>query len=114
MESVSEKNNFVYLIFSLIALLLVGALVDQFPGGLGKHTFQAITIVTLAVSIVGFRSTRLHINTGHAPAEAMAKLPHWGMTSSNHSRTRLCKYLVIGTPRITRHFLTSRVRRERN
>ena len=64
MESVSEKNNFVYLIFSLIGLLLVGALVDLFPSGRGKHIFLAVTVVTLAVSIVGFRSTRLHINTG--------------------------------------------------
>jgi hypothetical protein len=64
MESVSEKNNFVYLIFSLVGLLLVGALVDQFPSGLGKHIFQAITVVTLAVSIVGFRSTGLRVKTG--------------------------------------------------
>lgn len=64
MESVPEKNNFVYLVISLVALLLVGALVDQFPGVLGKHLFQAVTVGTLAVSIVGFRSTRLRVKTG--------------------------------------------------
>jgi voltage-gated potassium channel len=64
MKSVSEKNNFVYLIFSLVGLLLVGALAEQFPSGLGKHIFQIVTIVTLAVSIMGFRSTGLHVKTG--------------------------------------------------
>ena len=64
MKSVTEKNNFVYLIFSLVGLLLVGALVDQFPDALGKHIFQAITVVTLAVSVGGFRSTGLRVKTG--------------------------------------------------
>ena len=64
MEAVSEKNNFVYLIFSLVGLLLVGALVDQFPIALGKHIFQGVTVATLAVSIVGFRATVLGVKTG--------------------------------------------------
>ena len=37
MQPVSQKNNFIYLIFSLLILLLVGALVDQFPSTLGQH-----------------------------------------------------------------------------
>jgi len=64
MESVSEKNNFVYLISSLVVLLLVGALVDQFPSGLSKHIFQAITVVTLAMPVVGLRSTSMSVKTG--------------------------------------------------
>jgi voltage-gated potassium channel len=64
MESVSEKNNFIYLVVSLVALLLAGALVGQFPSTLGQHIFQAVSVVTLAMSTFGFRSARLRLQTG--------------------------------------------------
>ena len=64
MNPVSEKNNFLYLVISLVVLLLVGALVDQFPSKLGQHFFQAFTVITLASGIVNFRSTRLLFHTG--------------------------------------------------
>ncbi len=60
----SEKNNLLYLVISLVVLLLVGALVDQFPSNLGLHFFQTITVITLASSIVDFRSKRLLFHTG--------------------------------------------------
>jgi voltage-gated potassium channel len=63
-ESVSEKNNFIYLIVSLVALLLAGALVDQFPNSLGQHIFQGVSVVTLALSTFGFRSSQLRLKTG--------------------------------------------------
>ncbi len=64
METVSEKNNFIYLIVSLVVLLLAGALVDQFPSTLGQHIFQAASVVTLALSTFGFRSSQLRLQTG--------------------------------------------------
>jgi len=64
MEPVSAKNNFVYLVVSLVVLLLAGALLDQFPTALGHHVLQALTVITLASAIVGFRSSRLSFNTG--------------------------------------------------
>ena len=64
METVSKKNNFIYLIVSLVVLLLAGALVDQFPSSLGQHFFQAASVVTLALSAFGFRSTQLRLQTG--------------------------------------------------
>jgi voltage-gated potassium channel len=64
MKPVSESNNFLYLIISLVVLLLVGALVDQFPSKLGQHLFQAVTVITLASSIKDFSSTRLLFHTG--------------------------------------------------
>jgi hypothetical protein len=64
MESMSEKNNFLYLVISLIALLFVGALVDQYPGQLGQQILQAVTAITLASGIIGFRSSKLWFNTG--------------------------------------------------
>jgi voltage-gated potassium channel len=64
MERVSGKNNFLYLVISLVILLLVGALVDQFPSKLGPHILQAVSVITLASSIIGFRSSRLWFLTG--------------------------------------------------
>jgi len=64
MKPVSDKNNFLYLVISLIILLLVGALVEQFPSKLGQHVFQAVTVITLASGIAGFRSSRRWFHTG--------------------------------------------------
>jgi len=64
MESMSEKNNFLYLVISLVALLFVGALVDQYPGQLGQQILQAVTVITLASGIIGFRSSKLWFHTG--------------------------------------------------
>ncbi len=47
MKLVSEKNNFLYMIVSLVILLLVRELVQQFPGKLGQHLFLAVTVITL-------------------------------------------------------------------
>jgi voltage-gated potassium channel len=61
---VTEKNNFVYLIASLVILLLVGALVDQFPSHLGAHILQGFSVVTLALSVAGLRSSKIRLKTG--------------------------------------------------
>jgi len=51
-------------VVSLVILLLAGALVDQFPNSLGQRILQAVTVITLASSIVGLRSSRLRVRTG--------------------------------------------------
>jgi hypothetical protein len=63
MSRVSEKNNFLYLTVSLVILLFVAALVDQFPIPLGQHLVQALTVLTLASGVVGLRESRLHVRT---------------------------------------------------
>ena len=63
MSHVSEQNNFLYLTVSLVILLLVAALVDQFPIPLGQHLVQALTVLTLASGIMGLRERRLHVHT---------------------------------------------------
>ncbi len=63
MQRVTEKNNFLYLLISLVFLLLVGALVDQFPSKLGQHFFQAVTVITLVSGIVGLKSSSAWFHT---------------------------------------------------
>lgn len=63
MTRVSEKNNFIYLTVSLVILLLVAALVDQFPIPLGTHLVQALTVLTLASGVIGLQNSRLRFRT---------------------------------------------------
>jgi len=64
MQRVSEKNNFLYLVISLVCLLLVGAIVDQFPSKLGQHLFLSITVITLATGIMGVKSVPKWLHRG--------------------------------------------------
>jgi len=61
---VSEKNNFVKLTIALVLLLLVAALVDQFPTYLGQRIVQAFTVITIAVGVVGFQSSKFWFRSG--------------------------------------------------
>jgi len=64
MGNLSENNNFVYLTVSLVVLLLVAALVDQFPVRYGQQLVQAFTVITLLSGTIGFRNSRLRFRTG--------------------------------------------------
>ena len=64
MGKLSENNNFVYLTVSLVVLLLVAALVDQFPVRYGQQLVQAFTVITLLSGTIGFRNSRLRFRTG--------------------------------------------------
>ena len=74
MSRVSEKNNFVYLTVSLVILLLVAALVDQFPFPLGQHLVQGLTVLTLVSGVAGYRGSRLHIRTRFGLVAAVAAI----------------------------------------
>ena len=64
MGKLSENNNFVYLTVSLVVLLLVAALVDQFPVRYGQQLVQAFTVITLLSGTIGFRNSRLRFRAG--------------------------------------------------
>lgn len=64
MRNLSEKNNFAYLTVSLVVLLLVAALVDQFLVRHGQQLVQAFTVITLLSGTIGFRNSRLRFRTG--------------------------------------------------
>lgn len=51
MKQLNEKNNFVYLFFSLIFLLFSAAVVGEIPGGYGEDLFSVITLLMLLASI---------------------------------------------------------------
>lgn len=55
MESLSTKNNFSYLAVSLIFLLFVSANIDQIPGDYGQRIIQAVTVISLLVSLLSFK-----------------------------------------------------------
>lgn len=61
MQPISEKNNFLYLCSGLIALLLVGSLVELFPGNFGPRVVQAATVTLLLLAAMGHRGNRSRV-----------------------------------------------------
>lgn len=51
MESINQKNNFVYLFFSLIILLFSAAVLVELPGSLGDDIFSFAILSMLIVSL---------------------------------------------------------------
>ena len=51
MKQLSKENNFVYLFFSLITLLLSAAIVGELPGKGGEDLFSFVTLLMLFTSI---------------------------------------------------------------
>ena len=51
MKQLTDKNNFLYLFFSLITLLFSATVVVEFPGGLGENIFSLVILIMLFVSI---------------------------------------------------------------
>ena len=63
MKKPSHENNFIYLTIALVLLLLVAALIDQFPVGWGQQTVQAASIITVAAGINSVSSSRNWFST---------------------------------------------------
>ena len=58
MKQLTEKNNFLYLFFSLIFFLFSAAVVVEFPGSIGEDIFSAVTLLMLAVSLKSLKTER--------------------------------------------------------
>jgi len=56
MKHLSKQNNFIYLFFSLIALLLSAAVVGELPLSFGEDLFSFITLLMLLASIKSIRT----------------------------------------------------------
>ncbi len=58
MKQLTEKNNFVYLFFSLIIFLFSAAVVVEFPGSVGEDIFSIVTMLMLVISIKSLKTER--------------------------------------------------------
>jgi hypothetical protein len=58
MKQLTEKNNFVYLFFSLIFFLFSAAVVVEFPGSIGEDIFSIVTMLMLVISIKSLETER--------------------------------------------------------
>jgi len=58
MKQITEKNNFVYLFFSLIIFLFSAAVVVEFPGSIGEDIFSIVTMLMLIVSLKSLKTER--------------------------------------------------------
>ncbi len=60
----AKKDNFIYLLISLIFLLFSSACVDEFMSGRGQNFVLLATIVTMIIGIWSVRSVNYLFNTG--------------------------------------------------
>lgn len=58
MKPISQKNNFVYLFFSLLIFLFSAAIMAEFPGSVGQDIFSLVTILMLVVSIKSLKTEK--------------------------------------------------------
>ena len=58
MKQITQKNNFVYLFFSLLIFLFSAAIMSEFPGTTGQDIFSIVTILMLMVSIKSLKTER--------------------------------------------------------
>jgi len=59
LQQLSEENNFIYLTIALILLLLVGAVVQQYPTDFRQFIIPIFTVITLAIGLIGFKSSTI-------------------------------------------------------
>ena len=63
-KRLSEEDNFAFLTVALVLLLLTAAIVDQFASTAGKRLVPAVTVVTLAIAVWGFKQSKIWFRTG--------------------------------------------------
>lgn len=61
MEHLTQKNNFVYLFFSLLLFLFSAAIMSEFPGSIGQDIFSIVTMLMLLISIKSLRTEKTWI-----------------------------------------------------
>lgn len=58
MKQLTQKNNFVYLLFSLLIFLFSAAVMSEFPRSIGQDIFSVVTILMLVVSIKSLKTEK--------------------------------------------------------
>ena len=61
MKQLTQKNNFVYLFFSLLIFLFSAAIMSEFPGTLGQDIFSFVTLLMLILSIKSLKTEKTWI-----------------------------------------------------
>ncbi|HEY9128452.1 MAG TPA: hypothetical protein VIN02_01315, partial [Sulfurovum sp.] len=61
MKQITQKNNFVYLFFSLLIFLFSAAIMSEFPGTVGQDIFSVVTLMMLLLSIKSLRTEKTWI-----------------------------------------------------
>jgi len=58
MKPINQKNNFVYLFFSLVIFLFSAAVTVDFPNSTGDDVFSVVTLLMLVVSLKSLQTER--------------------------------------------------------
>ena len=66
MKQITQKNNFVYLFFSLLTFLFSAAIMSEFPETVGRDIFSIVTILMLLLSIKSLKTEKTWMWTVYA------------------------------------------------
>lgn len=66
MKQITQKNNFVYLFFSLLIFLFSAAIMSEFPGTVGRDIFSVVTVLMLILSIKSLQTEKTWMWTVYA------------------------------------------------
>jgi len=58
MKQITQKNNFLYLFFSLLIFLFSAAIMSEFPGTVGQDIFSVVTVLMLLLSIKSLQTEK--------------------------------------------------------
>jgi len=61
MKQITQKNNFIYLFFSLLIFLFSASIMSEFPGTLGEDIFSVVTVFILMLSIKSLNTEKTWI-----------------------------------------------------
>lgn len=61
MKQITQKNNFVYLFFSLLIFLFSAAIMSEFSGSTGQDIFSIVTVLMLLLSIKSLKTEKTWI-----------------------------------------------------
>ncbi len=115
-QEVFKKDNFSYLLTSLIFLLFSSACLDQFLLlGAGQNLFIATTIISMVIGIWSIRSTKQLFNTGLGLVIATASIAIFMSLLDRvdlefiHLMLMLCFFLLTLKPAIEQALFTTQI-----
>ena len=95
MKQITQKNNFVYLFFSLLIFLFSAAIMSEFPGTLGQDIFSIVTILMLMVSIKSLKTDKTWKWTVYALVLSFVILTVLGKMFNHHLSTYLILIILL-------------------
>jgi voltage-gated potassium channel len=95
MQPITQKNNFAYLLFSLLIFLFSAAVMSEFPGTVGQDIFSIVTVLMLILSIKSLKTDKTWIWAVYAMVIFFVILTVLGKIFDHQSNSYLTLFLLL-------------------